>query len=205
MARDDGGPAYPVMWDYAENETGMTLRDYFAGQALAACAKRYDQTTIPDRELTALFGDRYALKREEIVAALKTTPQQFSDVVDAHMQVPWRQMLKAWGAGFPATWPAHARSRAWRRWSGRDSHCSRWRRSCGKPRVPCSRMRRSGGNTGASKTEITRNDSAEWKSTLSRRPASAGFSAIAHGSFSTMYLFTREMSSHTFSSAREKL
>lgn len=33
----------------------------------------------------------------EIVAVLKKTPQQFSDVVDAHMDVPWRQMLKAWG------------------------------------------------------------------------------------------------------------
>ena len=33
MARD-GGPAFPVMWDYADNETGMSLRDWFAGQAL---------------------------------------------------------------------------------------------------------------------------------------------------------------------------
>lgn len=29
---DDGGPAFPVMWDYAENETGMSLRDWFAGE-----------------------------------------------------------------------------------------------------------------------------------------------------------------------------
>lgn len=34
---------------------------------------------------------------EEIIAVLKKTPKQFSELVDAHMDVPWRQMLKAWG------------------------------------------------------------------------------------------------------------
>jgi hypothetical protein len=34
---------------------------------------------------------------EEIVAVLKKTPKQFSELVDAHMDVPWRQILKAWG------------------------------------------------------------------------------------------------------------
>lgn len=34
---------------------------------------------------------------EEIVSGLKTTPKQFSEVVDAYMDVPWRQILKAWG------------------------------------------------------------------------------------------------------------
>ena len=34
---------------------------------------------------------------ETIAAGLRKTPQQFSDVVDAHMEVPWREMLKAWG------------------------------------------------------------------------------------------------------------
>jgi hypothetical protein len=34
---------------------------------------------------------------EEIVAVLKNTPKQFSELVDAHMDVPWRQILKAWG------------------------------------------------------------------------------------------------------------
>jgi hypothetical protein len=34
---------------------------------------------------------------EEIVAVLKKTPRQFSELVDAHMDVPWRQLLKAWG------------------------------------------------------------------------------------------------------------
>lgn len=34
---------------------------------------------------------------EEIVSVLKKTPKQFSEVVDAYMDVPWRQILKAWG------------------------------------------------------------------------------------------------------------
>jgi hypothetical protein len=34
---------------------------------------------------------------EEIVSVLKKTPKQFFEVVDAHMDVPWRQILKAWG------------------------------------------------------------------------------------------------------------
>ena len=32
----NGGPAFPVMWDFAENETGMSLRDWFAGQIISA-------------------------------------------------------------------------------------------------------------------------------------------------------------------------
>ena len=31
---NDGGPAYPVPWEYAENETGMSLRDAAALAAL---------------------------------------------------------------------------------------------------------------------------------------------------------------------------
>ncbi len=32
MVTDDGGPAFPVPWETANN--GMTLRDWLAGQAL---------------------------------------------------------------------------------------------------------------------------------------------------------------------------
>jgi hypothetical protein len=35
---DDGGPAFPVTWDFVDGETGMSLRDWFAGQALAGLA-----------------------------------------------------------------------------------------------------------------------------------------------------------------------
>jgi hypothetical protein len=34
---------------------------------------------------------------KEIIAALKSNPKHFSEVVDAHMDVPWREFLKAWG------------------------------------------------------------------------------------------------------------
>ena len=33
----------------------------------------------------------------EIVAVLERTPKQFSEVVDAHLDVPWREFLRAWG------------------------------------------------------------------------------------------------------------
>ncbi len=34
---------------------------------------------------------------KEIIAVLESTPKQFSEVVDAHMDVPWREFLQAWG------------------------------------------------------------------------------------------------------------
>lgn len=41
--KNDGGPAFPLIWNSAHNsewntEAGMTLRDWFAGQALAGIA-----------------------------------------------------------------------------------------------------------------------------------------------------------------------
>lgn len=38
--REDGGPAYPTHIGRAAEEAGMTLRDYFAGQALAWIMQR---------------------------------------------------------------------------------------------------------------------------------------------------------------------
>lgn len=35
MASNDGGPAHPIVWQDAPYG-GMSLRDYFAGQAMAA-------------------------------------------------------------------------------------------------------------------------------------------------------------------------
>jgi hypothetical protein len=34
---------------------------------------------------------------EQIKAALSRRPQQFSELVDAHRDVPWREFLRAWG------------------------------------------------------------------------------------------------------------
>jgi hypothetical protein len=33
----------------------------------------------------------------EIVAVLERDPKQFSEVADAHLDVPWREFLQAWG------------------------------------------------------------------------------------------------------------
>ena len=33
---DDGGPAFPVLYGQTNGADGMTLRDWFAGQALAS-------------------------------------------------------------------------------------------------------------------------------------------------------------------------
>lgn len=38
MSSNDGGPAFPVPWETANN--GMSLRDWFAGQAMAAFIRR---------------------------------------------------------------------------------------------------------------------------------------------------------------------
>lgn len=42
--KNDGGPAYPVQFDSTDDsvEWGMSLRDYFAGQALAGIAVATD-------------------------------------------------------------------------------------------------------------------------------------------------------------------
>jgi hypothetical protein len=50
----DGGPAYSVICEEWPNQPGMTLRDWFAGQALASTAKMenpqggYDSTAIAE-------------------------------------------------------------------------------------------------------------------------------------------------------------
>lgn len=35
---------------------------------------------------------------EQIRQSLRQRPQQFSELVDAHRHVPWREFLRAWGA-----------------------------------------------------------------------------------------------------------
>jgi hypothetical protein len=45
--KDNGGPAFPAQhFDMADNEHGMTLRDYFAAKAMQAAICRQD--TTPD-------------------------------------------------------------------------------------------------------------------------------------------------------------
>ena len=65
--KDTGGPAFPVDGTALQNETmGMTLRDYFAGQAMLnsdICTGR-----AREYQLKAWFGYRCEITREEIIA-----------------------------------------------------------------------------------------------------------------------------------------
>lgn len=50
-----------------EHTPGMTLRDYFAAQAVAG---GFARETVPDYDLKAIFGPhRTGIRREEIIAA----------------------------------------------------------------------------------------------------------------------------------------
>ena len=49
-----GGPAYPVPMDNWDH--GMTLRDYFAGQALAIVMGRFDHDDEPSDEDIAMYA-----------------------------------------------------------------------------------------------------------------------------------------------------
>ena len=55
--RDDGGPAFPIPADEPGNTyTGMSLRDYFAGQALAGiCANPDISKWCADNEMKTQF------------------------------------------------------------------------------------------------------------------------------------------------------
>ena len=62
---DDGGPAFPNNDAHGCAYTGMTLRDYFAGQALAAsCPIGYPVKGIAKRAYEA--ADAMIAAREEV-------------------------------------------------------------------------------------------------------------------------------------------
>ena len=61
---NDGGPAFPPTHDPKTHDSGMSLRDYFAGQALAngeICTG-----SASEFYLQAWFGNRGGITREEI-------------------------------------------------------------------------------------------------------------------------------------------
>ena len=61
---DNGGPAFPAQWDDKDNE-GMTLRDWFAGQALA---NRYTQDENNEQKVAQwayLVADAMIAEREK--------------------------------------------------------------------------------------------------------------------------------------------
>jgi len=64
---EDAGYAFPLHGIDGPTWEGMTLRDWFASQALNGALAR---TTMPDYELSAIFGKhRTGITREEIIAA----------------------------------------------------------------------------------------------------------------------------------------
>jgi hypothetical protein len=73
--RNDGGSAFPNGFDPPMHARGMSLRDWFAGQALANPA--ICTGTAPDYDLTRWFGDRCGIMRHEIAA------RQAGDYADA--------------------------------------------------------------------------------------------------------------------------
>ncbi len=52
--KDDGGPAFPQLEPNSAyfNATGMTLRDWFAGQALAGALDRWLEVRVSDKEIS---------------------------------------------------------------------------------------------------------------------------------------------------------
>lgn len=68
---EDGGPAFPKSRDAAPNidniQTGMTLRDWFAGQALAGMSKEYAK----DRALSTDLSEYAYLLADAMLEARK--------------------------------------------------------------------------------------------------------------------------------------
>lgn len=68
MSKTDGGAAFPRQkGDEYDAQDGMSLRDWFAGQAMANSA--ICTGTATQYELKQWFGDRVNITRAEIVAA----------------------------------------------------------------------------------------------------------------------------------------
>lgn len=55
MTSNDGGPAFPQSNGLSSDPTGMTLRDYFAGQAITAISGRWGGT------MSDIDGDSVAI------------------------------------------------------------------------------------------------------------------------------------------------
>ena len=63
MSEREGGPAFPPTHDPRTHDSGMTLRDYFAGQALAAAASASwsDKVAVDgNAETAAIWAYAYA-------------------------------------------------------------------------------------------------------------------------------------------------
>ena len=61
----DGGTAFPVTWADSSVSPGMTLRDYFAAQAMVAVC---DRLTTPGNVADIVAKDAYAIADARIAA-----------------------------------------------------------------------------------------------------------------------------------------
>lgn len=59
MSQDDGGPAFPTP-HYQDSIEGMSLRDWFAGQALAGLSAKHGTVLGDDGEWVAMQAYAYA-------------------------------------------------------------------------------------------------------------------------------------------------
>ncbi len=74
MTKDDGGPAFPLTSDAQYYGGGMTLRDWFAGQALqaiisATCAGQHDPSTKHGKSVEAAMAMDAYLLADAMIAA----------------------------------------------------------------------------------------------------------------------------------------
>lgn len=56
--RNDGGSAFPVQWPDGVPDSGMTLRDWFAGKALAGWLA---EANLPDEKIESLAARMYRI------------------------------------------------------------------------------------------------------------------------------------------------
>ena len=72
----DGGPAFPVHRPFGEDGRGMSLRDWFAGQALAGILASNARATVgPDMErITAMVAD-VAYRTADAMLAASIVPE----------------------------------------------------------------------------------------------------------------------------------
>lgn len=61
-AKNDGGPAFPPMHDPDTHESGMTLRDYFAGRAM--------QSYLLDKDRDSFTFEQWAQASYEMADAM---------------------------------------------------------------------------------------------------------------------------------------
>ena len=70
-AKDDGGPAFPVPEnEYQHYQPGMTMRDWFAGQALAGLHEAYDMNAPVEFKTLAVW----AYSQADIMLAERAKP-----------------------------------------------------------------------------------------------------------------------------------